>query len=105
MAQQPDQTPKGKKEGPEKTHAAEPKAGANAARPEATAAKQRGARNEGAPSKAHKPEAMPKSSTASGTETNVSGEPAASATPKQPAGQHRRGMKAAAENPKTSPTR
>jgi hypothetical protein len=92
MAQQPEQqqTPK-EKRAPEKTHAAEPKARANVARPEATAAKQRGART-------------PKSPAASGTETNVSGEPAASATPKQPAGQHRRGMKAAAENAKTSPS-
>jgi hypothetical protein len=94
MAQQPDQTPKGKKEGPEKTHAAEPKPGATAAKPH-------GATNEGAPSKAHKPEATPKSPAAAGTETKASGEPAANATPG--AGQHRKGMKAAGENAKTSP--
>jgi len=108
MAQQPDQqqTPKEKKQGPEKTHAAEPKPGANAAKPEATAPSQHRARNDRAPSKAQKPEEMPKSAASAGTETNASGEPAAGATPgaKQPAGQHRRGMKAAGENAKTSPS-
>ena len=102
MAQQPSQTPKEKKQGPEKTHAAEPKPGANAAKPEATAAKPHGARNERAGSKAHRPEATPKSAASAGTETKASGEPAASATPG--AGQHRKGMKAAGENAKTSPS-
>ena len=93
MAQQPDQqqTPKEKK-GPEKTHAAEAKPGANAPKPEATVAKPRGARNERAT----------KSATSTGAEPNVSGQPAASATPG--AGQHRKGMKAAGENAKTSPS-
>jgi hypothetical protein len=102
MAQQPSQTPKEKKQGPEKTHAAEPKPGANAAKPEATAAKPHGARNERPASKAQKPESTPKSPAAAGTETNASGQPAASATPG--AGQHRKGMKAAGENAKTSPS-
>jgi hypothetical protein len=107
MAQQPDQqeTPKGKKQGPEKTHAAEAKPGANAAKPETTAAKPRGARNERAGSKTQNAETTPKSAASTGTETNVSGEPAASATPgaKQPAGPHRKGMKTPATNAKTSP--
>jgi hypothetical protein len=102
MAQQPEeqQTPKGKNQGPEKTHAAEPRPGANAAKPEATAAKPHGARYERVPSKAQKPESTPKS--AAGTETKAAGEPAAGATPG--AAQHRRGMKAAGENAKTSPS-
>jgi Putative peptidoglycan binding domain len=106
MAQEPDQTPKGKKEGPEKTHAAEPRAGANAAKPEATVAKPHGARNERVPSKAEKPESRPKSAAAAGTETKAAGEPAASEAPgakPQPV-PHRRGMKAAGENAKTSPS-
>jgi hypothetical protein len=105
LAQQPDQqeTPKNK-QGAERTHAAEPKPGANAAKPEATAAKQHGAGNERAPSKVQKPESTPKSA-AAGTETKAAGEPAVSGAPgaKQQAGQHRRGMKAADENAKTSP--
>ena len=101
MAQQPDeqQTPK-KKQGPEKTHAAEAKPGANAAKPEATVAKQRGASNERAPSKPQKAEATPKSEKTTGTETNVPGQPAASATPggKHQAEQRRKGKNAPAEN-------
>ena len=92
MAQQPDQTPKEKKRGPEKTHAAEAKPGANAPKPEATAAKPHGARNERAGSKTQNAETTPKS------------ELAASATPgaKPQAGQRRKGN-AAAEKAKTSP--
>jgi Putative peptidoglycan binding domain len=107
MAQQPDQTPKEKKQGPpEKTHAAEPKPGANAPKPEATVAKPRGARNERATSRGQKGEATPKSATSTGAEPNVSGEPAASATP---AGKHQaqprmKGKNAPAENAKTSPS-
>ena len=107
MAQQPEeqQSPT-KQKGAEKTHAVEAKPGANAANPEATAAKQRGARNERAASKAEKPEAMPKSSASAGTETNVSGQPGASAMPsaKQHAGQRGTGMKEPAANAKTSAT-
>jgi hypothetical protein len=109
LAQQPDeqQTPK-KKQAEEKTHAAEAKPGkpgANAAKPEATTAKQRGARNERAPSKPQKAEATPKSEKTTGTETNVSGQPAASATPggKHQAEQRRKGKNAPVENAKTAP--
>src|SRR6266581_8193687 len=82
LAQQPDEqpTPK-KKQAAGKTHTAEATPGANAAKPEATAAKQRGARNERAMPKGQKAEATPKSAASTGTEPNVSGEPAASATP------------------------
>jgi Putative peptidoglycan binding domain len=105
LAQQPDQTPKEKKQGPDKTHAAEPRPGANAVKPEATAVKPHGARNERAGSPGHKPEATPKSAGSAGTETNVSGQPAASATPggKHQAGQHKKGMNATDVNAKTSP--
>ena len=67
MAQQPDQqqTPK-EKMGPEKTHAAEAKPGANAPKPEATVAKPRGARNERTTSRVEKGEATPKSATSTG---------------------------------------
>src|ERR1700736_154410 len=112
FAQQPEeqQTPKGK-QGAEKTHGAEAKPGANAAKPEATAAKQRGARNQRGASTEQSPQgtpATPKSErrAGKGKETNVSGEPAASATPgaKQEAGQQRgRGKNARGANAKTSP--
>jgi hypothetical protein len=111
MAQQPDQqqTPKNKKQAEEKTHAAEAKPGkpgANAAKPEATPAKQRGARNERPESKAQKAEATPKSEKTTGTETNVPGQPAASAAPggKHQAEQRRKGKNAPAENAKTAPS-
>jgi hypothetical protein len=86
-----------------KTHAAETKPGANAAKPEETAAKHQGAR---AASKAEKPAATLKSEKTTGPETNVSGQPAVSATPgaKHQAGQHDKGMKAPAANAKTSPS-
>jgi hypothetical protein len=107
MAQQPEaqQTPK-KKQGAEKARAAEARPGANAAKPEATGAKQRGARNERAASKAQRGEAMPKSAASAGTETNVSGQPAGSATPgaKQQAERGRKGMKGRAAGAKTSAT-
>jgi hypothetical protein len=110
LAQQPDeqQSPsKNKNQGEEKkTHAAEAKPGANAAKPEATVAKKRGARNERAGSKGQKAEATPKSAASAGTETNVSGQPAASATPgaKQQAQQGRKGRNARAVNAQTSPS-
>jgi hypothetical protein len=107
MAQQPDeqQTPK-KKQGTGKTHAAQATPGANAAKPEATAAKQRGARTERPTPKGQKGEAPPKPAVSTATERNVSGQPAASATPgaKQQAGQHRKGRNAPAANAKTSPS-
>ncbi len=103
LAQPPEEQPTPKtKQGAEKTHAAEAKPGANAAKPEATTAKPRGARNERAGSKAQNTEATPKSATSTGTEPNVSGQPAVSATPggKQQMGQHRKGMKTPAANVK-----
>ena len=107
LAQPPEEQPTPKtKQGAEKTHAAEAKPGANAAKPEATTAKPRGARNERAGSKAQNAEATPKSATSTtGTEPNVSGQPAASATPggKHQAGQRRKGMNAPAEHAKTPP--
>ena len=129
-AQQPDQsaspTTKGKKPAAEKTHGAEAKPGANAAKPEETTAKQHGAMNAPAGAKGHKGEMTPKSETTTGAETgakghkgemtpksetttgaetNVSGQPAASAAPggKHQAG-HRKGMNAPAENAKASPS-
>ena len=103
MAQQPEeqQTPK-EKRAPEKTHAAEAKPGANAPKPEATAAKQRGARNAPAASRGEKGEATPKSAASTGTEPNVPGQPAASATPG--AKQRRQGMRTPAANTKASPS-
>jgi hypothetical protein len=119
LAQQPEeqQSPaKNKTQGEEKkTHAAEAQPGAKAAKPEATVAKQhgamkeRGATNEpgatnergaGKGRKGQKEPAAP-----AGTETNVSGQPAASAMPggKHQAGQRRKGENAPAENAKTSP--
>jgi hypothetical protein len=128
MAQQPDEqsSPKNKKQGAEKahkaeakpgakavkpeaapkTHAAETKSGANAANPEATAAKEHGAKTERITSKALKTDATPKSEKTTGTETNVSGQATASATPsvKEQAGQHKKGMKAAGANAKATAT-
>ena len=105
MAQQPEaqQSPT-KKKAEEKAHAVEAKPGANAGKPEATPARQPGARNERPGSKAQKTEATPKSEKSAGTETNVSGQPAASATPgaKQHAEHGRKGMTGA--NAKTSAT-
>jgi hypothetical protein len=111
LAQQPNEqpneqpTPKNK-QGAGKTHAAQATPGANAAKPEGTAAKQHGARNERATPKGQKGEATPKSAASTGTESNVSGQPAASATPgaKHQAQQHRKGMKTPAANAKTSPS-
>ena len=107
LAQQPEEqpTPK-KKQGAEKTHAAEAKPGPNAPKPETTAAKPHGARNERAASKTQNAETMPKSAASTGAEPNVSGQPVASATPgaKQEAGQRRKGMNASAENAKTAPS-
>src|SRR5437879_12709421 len=83
LAQQPDQqsTPTKKKPAAEKTHTAQATPGPNAAKSEATVAKPRGAKNERATSKRQKGEATPKSAASTGTEPNVSGQPAASATP------------------------
>jgi hypothetical protein len=95
LAQQPDEqaspSPKNKKGAAEKTtHAAEAKPGATTANPEAPAAKQRGATNAPAGSKAQKPEATPKSAKAAGTGTNVSGEPVGGAPNEPGAGKGRK---------------
>jgi hypothetical protein len=114
MAQQPNEqpTPKGKPAA-EKTQPAEAKPGAKAAKPQGRAAKpegaaveQRGATHERAASKTQKAEAMPKSEKTTGTETNVSDAPAASATPgaKHQAGEPRKGTKPPAANAKASPS-
>jgi hypothetical protein len=76
-AQQPNEqpTPK-KKHAAQKTQPAEAQPGANAAKPEATVAKQPGARkHERAASKGRNAEAMPKSEASPSTETNASGQP------------------------------
>ncbi len=114
LAQQPEEqaTPKEKQAvepaKPAKTHATPAKSGANAAqsqeataKPEATAAKQHGATHERATSKALKTEATPKSGAATGTETNVSGEATASATPgaKQGAAERRKATRGAKASP------
>src|SRR5438309_4086565 len=85
-----------KPEATAKTHGAETKSGANLASPEATAAKQTGAKGE-------RPAKVPKTDTA--TQTGVSGQPTASATPgaKYQAGQGRKGMKTPAANAKATP--
>jgi hypothetical protein len=90
MAQQPQEqeSPAKKKQGQEKTHAAEAKPGATAAKPEATAAKQRGARGERGALKTQKPETTP--------------QPAATGTPG--AEQQRKGMKGRGAAAKTSAT-
>jgi hypothetical protein len=106
LAQQPDeqQSPPTKKKGAEKTQTTEAQPGASAAKPEATAAtKQRGAgKSERGALKGQKTEATPKSEKSTGTETNVSGQPAASATPG--AKLRGKGMKTPAANAKTSPS-
>jgi Putative peptidoglycan binding domain len=104
MAQQPEQqaTPKGKKQGAEETHRAEGKPGARPAKPEATAAKQRGGRTE----QAQNAEVTPKPERRGGRETKIAGERGATATPgvKQPAGERREGAKERAAAAKTSAT-
>src|ERR1700730_14405331 len=107
MAQQPDQQPTPKeKPAAGKTHAVEAKPGANAVKPEGTAAKQHGPVNTPAASKALKTETMPKSEKSAGTGAKISGEPSASATPgpKEQAHERSTGMKARVENAKTSPS-
>src|SRR6266567_2298967 len=108
LAQQPEEQASPKKEKPtaEKTPAAGAKPGAKAAKPEATA-KQTGGTppvTEPAYGKGRKAKATEKSATATGTETGVSGQPTASATPsgKQQAEQRKKGMKGVGA--KTSPS-
>ena len=106
LAQPPEEQPTPKtKQGAEKTHAAEAKPGANAAKPQETVAKptgamkERGATNEPGAGKGRKVQATEKSATAPGT--NVSGQPAASATPG--AEQPRKGMKGRAAKTSATP--
>jgi Putative peptidoglycan binding domain len=106
LAQQPNEQPTPKnKHAAQKTHATEAQPGANAAKPEATVAKQRGARNERAGANAQKAEMTPKREKPAGSETNVSGQPGASAAPgaKQQAQERRKGMKPPAANANASP--
>src|SRR6266516_4944495 len=92
LAQQPNEQPTPKnKQGAGKTHTTQAPPGANAAKPEATAAKQHGARNERAMPKGQKGEATPKSAGSAGTETNVSGQPTGSPTNEPAAGKGRKG--------------
>jgi hypothetical protein len=104
MAQQPEeqQSPsKNKKQGGgKKAHAAEAKPGANAAKPEETAAKERGAHkergaNERGAGKGRKGQARQETASPAGTGTDVSGQAAGSATPgaEQQAERGRKGMK------------
>jgi hypothetical protein len=98
MAQQPNEEAspgKKKKEGAEHTQAAQPKPNANAARPHETAVREHGAANEPVTGKGRK--AHQESATAQ--ESNLSGQPAASATPSGE--RHNKGMKEHAA--KTSP--
>jgi putative peptidoglycan binding protein len=113
LAQQPEETST-PKETQGKTHGAEAKPGANAVKPAATAAKEHGARTELPTSKVLKTEATPKSTPTetkatgkmssgavkSQSETNVSSEPTASATPHM----GRKGLTSPVENAKVSPS-
>src|SRR6266404_1410621 len=105
LAQQPEEQPTPKTKGAEKTHPAEVKPGANVAKPQETVAKptgamkERGATNEPGAGKGRKVQATEKSATAPGT--NVSGQPAASATPG--AEQPRKGMKGRAAKTSATP--
>src|SRR5438477_9123162 len=105
LAQQPEESPgKKKKQGTEQTQPAQAKPGATAAKPHATAVREHGARNE--PGTMNEPAAtkgrkgQPKSETSAQTGTNVSGQPASSATPS--AEQPKKGMKGRAAT-KASP--
>jgi Putative peptidoglycan binding domain len=104
MAQQPneEESPgKKKKQGAEQTQPAQAKPGANAPRPHETAVKEHGARN--APGAMNEPSAgkgrKAHQESATAQETNVPGQPAASATPA--AEKQKKGMKGHAA--KTSP--
>jgi hypothetical protein len=98
MAQQPNEEAspgKKKKQGAEQTQAAQPRPNANVARPHATPVREHGAANEPGTGKGRK--AHQESATAQ--ETNVSGQPAGSASPSGE--RHQKGMKEHAA--KTSP--
>src|SRR2546421_2294489 len=102
LAQQPEESPgKKKKQGAEQTQPAQPKPGANAAKPHATAVREHGPRN--APGAMNEPGAekgrKAHQESATAQEPNVSGQPAGSATPT--AEKEKKGMKGHAA--KTSP--
>src|ERR1700682_6533143 len=83
LAQQPDEqpSPKNKKQDTQKTEKVEPKArGENAAKAEATPAKQREVRTERGASKAQTAETTPTPEKSAVSETKVSGQPGLSAT-------------------------
>jgi hypothetical protein len=105
LAQQPveQQSPAKGKRAPEKAHATEAKPGVNPAKPQERPAKQTGAIKERAGANAQKAE-TPKREKATGTETNVSGQPGESAAPghKQELQEHRKGMRPAPANAKAS---
>jgi hypothetical protein len=107
LAQQPveQQSPAKGKRPPEKARATEAKPGPNAAKPQERPAKQPGAMKERAGANAQKAETTPKREKAAGTETNVSGQPGASAAPgaKQQAQERRKEMKTPAANAKVPP--
>jgi hypothetical protein len=105
MAQPPDQqsTPTKKKQGAEKTHAAQAQPGANAAQPQERPGKQTGAvkqhgamnqpgtANEPGAGKGRKTRANQESATAPGTETGASGQPTGGATNEPGAAKGRKG--------------
>src|SRR5437588_3086097 len=102
LAKRPEESPgKKKKQGAEQTQPAQPKPGTNAAKPHATAAREHGPRN--APGAMNEPGAekgrKAHQESATAQETNVSGQPAGSATPT--AEKEKKGMKGHAA--KTSP--
>src|SRR5437868_4251370 len=102
LAQQPEESPgKKKKQGAEQTQPAQPKPGANAAKPHATAVREHGPRN--TPGAMNEPGAekgrKAHQESATAQEANVSGQPAGSATPT--AEKEKKGMKGHAA--KTSP--
>jgi hypothetical protein len=97
LAQQPDEqpSPKNKKQDTQKTEKVEPKArGENAAKAEATPAKQREVRTERGASKAQTAETTPTPEKSAVSETKVSGQPGLSATPNAKQGKNARGANA-----------
>ncbi len=94
FAQQPDdQQSPAKTQGKEKAHnRGEAKAGESATKPEAEPLKPHPGKGERAAARMQKPEATPKSTSATSTETNASAEPAASAMPNSK--QHGKGKNA-----------
>jgi Putative peptidoglycan binding domain len=108
-AQQPEEqtTPTKGKHATEQTQTTEAQPGSNAAKPEATVAKERGAgKHERAGSKGQKAEMTPKSEASPNAGTNAAGETGANATPggKHQAGQQGKGKNARGANANASPS-